>query len=175
MIAPISNLGYLRMIWKVSKHSYCVQFVWLVSLLLFVDTTIANQRGPNPPHIIEVFTSTKYPIVETDAKRAGNSVRGAEIIVYEIDGIQSVERVLSLNLPVEPQQSKHIALQRIQVLDDQRRARMRRSAVGLARAMQYGIDRYPAIVFDGQTVVYGVTDLKAALSHYQTWRTEIKP
>ena len=163
------------MIWKVSKHNIRVQFVWLASLLLFVDTTIANQRGPNPPYIIEVFTSTKYPIVETDAKRAGNSVRGAEIIVYEIDGIQSVERVLSLNLPVEPQQSKQIALQRIQNLDEQTRSRMQATATALARAMQYGIDRYPAIVFNGQAVVYGITDLQSAIAHYQAWRTGEKP
>ena len=163
------------MIWKVSKYSFCVQFVWLVSLLLFVDTTIANQRGPNPPHIIEVFTSTKYPIVETDAKRAGSSVRGTEIIVYEIDGIQSVERALSLNLSVEPQQSKQIALQRIHNLDEQTRSRMQATATALARAMQYGIDRYPAIVFNGQAVVYGITDLQSAIAHYQAWRTGEKP
>ena len=29
--------------------------------------------------------------------------------------------------------------------------------------MQYGIDRYPAVVFDGEAVVYGVTDLTVAL------------
>jgi integrating conjugative element protein (TIGR03757 family) len=52
---------------------------------------------------------------------------------------------------------------------------MQRSSIGLAKAMQYGINRYPAIVFDGQAVVYGVTDLNAARAHYQTWRTAVKP
>ena len=52
---------------------------------------------------------------------------------------------------------------------------MQASATALAKAMQYGVDRYPAIVFDGQAVVYGVTDLKAALVHYQMWRTGAKP
>ena len=163
------------MIWKISKHSFSVQFVWLLSLILFADTTLANQHGPYSPHIIEVFTSARYPIVESDAKRAGSNLPGSEITVYEIDGIQSVERDLSLNLPVELQQSKHIALQRIQAMDDQTRARMQRSSIGLAKAMQYGINRYPAIVFDGQAVVYGVTDLNAARAHYQTWRTAVKP
>jgi integrating conjugative element protein (TIGR03757 family) len=155
------------MILKISKHRIRVQFVWMVSLVLFVDTALANQRGPNPPHIIEVFTSAKYPI----AKLAGSNLQGSEITVYEIDGIQSVERDLSLNLSADPQQSKQSALQRIQDLDDQARVRMQRSAIGLAMAMQYGIDRYPAIVFDGQAVVYGITDLQAALAHYHAWRT----
>ena len=66
-------------------------------------------------------------------------------------------------------------MQRIQVLGDQTRARMQRSAIGLVRAMQYGIDRFPAIVFDGQAVVYGVTDLQVALAHHESWRTELRP
>ncbi len=36
--------------------------------------------------------------------------------------------------------------------------------------MQYGVDRYPAIVFDGKAVVYGVTDVKAATRLYEQWR-----
>jgi integrating conjugative element protein (TIGR03757 family) len=163
------------MIWKVSKHSFHVQFAWLVPLVLFVDTTFADPRKLNPPRFIEVFTSAQYPLVKTDAKRVGSILQGLKITVYEIDGIQSVERDLSLNLPVEPQQSKQIALRRIQSLDEQTRSRMQLAAQGLAKAMQYGVDHYPAIVFDGQAVVYGVTDLQAALAHYQMWRTETKP
>ena len=124
---------------------------------------------------IEVFTSAQYPVIETDAKRAGSHLQGPEITVYEIDEIQSVECDLSLNLPVEPQPSKQIALQRIQNLDEQTRSRMHASATALAKAMQYGIDRFPAIVLDNQVVVYGVTDLHAALAHYHAWRTGVEP
>ena len=169
------ELGPFRMILKVSKHSCCVQFVWLVSLVLFSGTTFANQRELNPPHLIEVFTSAKYPIVEPDAKRAGSHLRRLEITVYEIDGIQSVERDLSLNLPVEPQQSKQVALQRIQNLDEQTRSRMHASATALAKAMQYGVDRYPAVVFDGEAVVYGVTDLTLAFEQYRAWQAGRRP
>ncbi|MCP4040978.1 MAG: DUF1525 domain-containing protein, partial [Gammaproteobacteria bacterium] len=44
-----------------------------------------------------------------------------------------------------------------------------------AKAMQYGVDRIPAIVFDGKVVVYGMTNLKAALDHYRTWRVGTRP
>ncbi|MEA3275692.1 MAG: DUF1525 domain-containing protein, partial [Pseudomonadota bacterium] len=37
-------------------------------------------------------------------------------------------------------------------------------------AAEYGIDRYPAIVLDGQAVVYGVTDVGEALRHYRMWQ-----
>ena len=163
------------MIWKVSKHSCRIQFVWLVSLVLFVDTTFAGQRGLNPPRVIEVFTSAQYPIVETDAKDSGSHLQGVEVTVYKIEGIQSVEHDLSFNLPVEPQQSKQIALQRILNLDAQTRSRMQLAAQGLAKAMQYGVDRYPAVVFDGEAVVYGITDLDVTLEQYRVWQTERRP
>jgi integrating conjugative element protein (TIGR03757 family) len=159
------------MIYKISKHSFCIQFVWLVSLILVAGTTLADQRGPNSPHIFEVFTSAKYPI----AKLAGSNLQGSEITVYEIDGIQSVERDLSLNLPVALQQSKQVALQRIQSLNEKTRSGLQATATGLAKAMHYGIDRYPAIVFDSQAVAYGVTDLQVALTHYQAWRSGVDP
>ena len=38
---------------------------------------------------------------------------------YELDGIQRFEAQLSNNLPTDPKQSKQIALQRIQQLDEQ--------------------------------------------------------
>ena len=166
------------MIWKVLKHGFFVELVWLVSLVslvLFVDATFADQRGLNPPRVIEVFTSAQYPIVESDAKHAGSDVQEPEVTVYEIEGIQSAERDLSINLPMDPQQSKQIALQRIQSLDAQTRSRMQLAAQGLAKAMQYGVDRYPAVVFDGEAVVYGVTDLGVILEQYRVWQTERRP
>ena len=160
---------------KVSKHRCHVQCVWLVSLALLADTTFADLQGLNPSPVIEVFTSAKRPIRNTDAKGAGSHVQGLDITVYEIDGIQSIERDLSLNLPAEPQQSKQIALYRLQRLDAQTRSRMQLVATALAKAMQYGVERYPAVVFDGVAVVYGVTDLTVALEQYRVWQAGRRP
>ena len=142
---------------------------------MFADTTFAGPRGLNPSPVIEMFISAQYPLVENDAKRAGSHLQVPEVTVYEIDGIQSAERDLSLNLSAEPQQAKQIALQRIQSLDEKTRLKMQLAAQGLAKAMQYGVDRYPAVVFDGEAVVYGVTDLTVALAQYQVWQTGRKP
>jgi integrating conjugative element protein (TIGR03757 family) len=48
--------------------------------------------------------------------------------------------------------------------------RLENSAKGLAQALHYGIDRTPAIVFDGQAVIYGVTDVDEAIERYTRWR-----
>jgi integrating conjugative element protein (TIGR03757 family) len=163
------------MIHKVSKRSFSLRFVWLVSLVLFADSAFADPRGSNLPHAIEVFTSDKRPMIDSDAKGAGDNVRGLKITVYKIDGIQSVERDLSLSLPVEPRQAKQIALHRIENLDEQTRASMHTAATALVKAMQVGLDRYPAVVFDGEAVVYGVTDLTVALEQYRAWQTGRRP
>jgi integrating conjugative element protein (TIGR03757 family) len=144
-------------------------------VVLFADTAFADPRGSNLPHAIEIFTSDKHPLIDTDVKGAGSNLRGLKITVYKIDGIQSVERALSLNLPVEPRQAKQIALHRIQSLDEQTRSRMHAAATALAKAMQVGVDRYPAVVFDGEVVAYGVIDLTVALEQYRAWHTGRRP
>ena len=163
------------MIWKVSSHSFRNQFICLVSLVLFADTTFAGQAGSLPPLVVEVFISDKHAIIGAGTAALDSNSRQLAIVVYKINAIQSIERDLSANLPVEPQQSKQVVLHRIQSLGEQTRSAMQSAAMGLAKAMQYGIDRYPAIVFDRQAVVYGVTDLKAALGFHQAWRAGVKP
>ena len=155
------------MIWKASTHRSGITSVCLASVLLYSGATFADQ-----PHAIEAFTSVKYPFV--GATGIGNNSHGLAVTVYEIDGIESIERGLSADLPTDPEKSKRIALHRIQHMDDQSKAKMQMAAQGLAKAMQYGVDRYPAIVFDGQAVVYGVTDVQTAITHYRAWRREGK-
>ena len=120
---------------------------------------------------VEVFITTDLQIVDESALTTKERYQNIDLQFYPLNGIQLIETELSKGLTGQPDQSKRLVLQRIQMLDDQTRTRMQRSAVGLARAMQYGIDRFPAIVFDGKVVVYGVIDLNAALVHYQAWRT----
>jgi integrating conjugative element protein (TIGR03757 family) len=48
-----------------------------------------------------------------------------------------------------------------------------RAALGLTKAVQYGIDRYPAIVFDGQAEVFGIADVEQAFHRYRQWREDV--
>jgi len=159
-----------------NTHSIRAIFLWsvVISLLISSIVQVAHSAG-TPDCLIELFTTTKWPLGGEDFISRQPACRGNELHVYELDGIRRIETELSKGLAADPVQSEHIVLQRIQQLDKQIRAGMRSSAEGLAKATQYGIDRYPAIVFDGQAVVYGVTDLTVALAHYQTWRAGGNP
>ncbi|MEW8507208.1 MAG: TIGR03757 family integrating conjugative element protein [Candidatus Thiodiazotropha sp.] len=126
------------------------------------------------PYLVEVFTTADSPIAGEGGINK-QALRGKkEFRVYELDGIRRTEEKLSEGLPADLEQSKRVVLQRFQQLSEEDRTRMQRAAKGLAKAMQYGVDRYPAIVFDGQAVVYGVTDVQSALAHYLVWRREGK-
>ncbi len=122
------------------------------------------------PHLVEVFTTTELPVGGEVAITSEATHAKTEVHVYELDGIQRVEAKLSQGLSADPEQSKQVVLQRFQQLHEDDHARMQRAAMGLAKTMQYGIDRYPAVVFDGEVAIYGVTDIDEALRRYQQWR-----
>ena len=124
---------------------------------------------------MEVFTTTDWEVRWEPVISPKEVHQNIDVQIYELDGIQRFEAQLSNNLPKAPKQSKQIALQRIQQLNEQTTTAIQNAAVGLVKAMQYGIDRYPAIVFGGEVVVYGLTDPNAALDHYRTWRTGVRP
>ena len=124
---------------------------------------------------VEVFDTTDLETVDQSANSTKEPHRYIDLQFYQLNGIRLVEAELSRELTADPDQSKRLIMRRVQVLGDQTRARMQRSAIGLVRAMQYGIDRFPAIVFDGQVVVYGVNDLQVALAYYQAWQAGDKP
>ncbi|MBW9256636.1 MAG: TIGR03757 family integrating conjugative element protein [Candidatus Thiodiazotropha sp. (ex. Lucinisca nassula)] len=158
------------------RNSRSIRFVVPVRIVLAFFAGVVQAGQPVEPHshLVEVFTTTDTPIAgETGINR--QTPRGEnEFHVYRLDGIRRTEAKLSEGLPADPEQSKRLVQQRFQQLRQKDRTRMQRAAMGLAKAMQYGVDRYPAIVFDGQAVVYGVTDVQTAITHYQAWRREGK-
>lgn len=154
-----------------NKNSIRITFLMSLVLVLFTSNVIqAAQRAVVHPHLIEVFTTADFPVTGEVTNNRQPDYRESELHVYELDGIQRIEADLSKGLTTNPKKSKRIVLQRIQQLGEVTRARMQRAAMGLAKAVQYGIDRYPAIVFDGEVVIYGMTDIREALRQYQQWR-----
>ena len=144
-----------------------------VVLALFAGSVVHGAEiAVRHPHLIEVFTVGDSPVTGEIATNQQPDHGTTELQVYELDGIQHIEVQLSQGLTADPEQSKRIVLQRIQQLDQTGRAQAQRAAMGLAKAMQYGIDRYPAIVLDGEVAIYGVTDIREVLQRYQQWRED---
>jgi len=117
---------------------------------------------------INVFTTTNQPISNVDAvvhQRPDITVQ-----IHTLDGIKHLEDYLSQGLPGNADKARDIAIERLGHLSKATRHQLEQSATALAQALQYGVEQYPAMVFDGEVVVYGVTDLRIALAHYRQWQ-----
>ena len=114
------------------------------------------------PLVIEVFTDSTFKHI--------NSVNNTT--VYRMDRIDRFQQALSQQLPGDPEIAKKTVIQRLEGMDADLSNDLEYAAKSLLQALQYGINRYPAIVFDGQAVVYGVTDIKAATLLYQQWQVK---
>jgi integrating conjugative element protein (TIGR03757 family) len=125
------------------------------------------------PSRLEIFTASDGPAANLQAVSA--SLKDSNIRVYWLDGIHRLEAELSQRLPADAQSAERAALKRLQHLDKDRRDGVAESARALARAVELGIDRYPAIVIDGQWVLYGLTDLSAAVTLYRRWQASHRP
>ena len=85
-----------------------------------------------------------------------------EAKVFYMDGLQQLQDALSQGLPGDPERAAEIARQRAKAMGSALQTRAMNSAEGMTRAAYYGVNKVPAIVFDGRVVVYGVTDIAQA-------------
>ena len=136
------------------------------ALMLFGPLLFSAALQAGEPLTLEVFTTAEFPISGHEDRR----LLGATVTVYAVDGLEQFESALSQDLPADAEAAKAEALRRVGEVSDVRMAPAKDAAIGLAKAVQYGIDRYPAIVFNETAVVYGLTDVGDALERYEAWR-----
>jgi len=129
--------------------------------LVLTETLLVHAWASEETPTIEVFTDSRLRVVGG----------GEETAIYEIDRIDQLQQDLSRDLPNDTVIAKQLVMERVQRVDAQLSSELENAARGLVQATQYGIDRYPAIVFDGEVVVYGVTDVTVATQLYQRWQT----
>ena len=127
------------------------------SALLLVALFVANAAFAEPR--VEVFTDNGHPIAPAEGF--------TDVTVYQLDGLALAQDQLSEGLPSDPTKASRIAERRLDaqpMLNEQ----MMQAGQGLTLAhLQYRLDRYPAVVFDGTTVIYGITDLAIAYRLYE--------
>ena len=144
---------------------WCVLYI-LYSLVMGMVAAYAAEQVLLPTQI-EMITDHQHPPI--GMRKLPKAV---VFNVYYLDAPNQLEESLSKDLPSDPQAALRIAQQRLQQLSHaqwQQQAEM--AFAGVMRALNLGIDRYPALVFDGgDSVIYGVTDVRQALRRYQRWR-----
>ena len=115
------------------------------------------------PHSTVVITSDQFPL-------SGVTVPHR---LFNLDAVDRIEQRLGKNLPADEDKALALMKQRIAgVGQSQLNQELREAYQALILSMQYGLDRYPAVIFDQQVIVYGVTDLHAATKQYRHWLKE---
>ena len=109
---------------------------------------------------VEVFTVSTHPVNTT-------GVTNAQVNYYNLDSAQKImarfkARMQGVSKADAPQIAKN--------LFQKNKSQLKKAYFGLFIASRYGITKYPAIVFNGKTVVYGETNLSHAISEYQQWQ-----
>ena len=140
----------------------------LILILAFGFVTPAEAVTAMKPTSIEIFATSDQLISVVDT--FVDQLPDIEVRIHKLDGIKQLEGYLSEGLPANPDKARQLALERLQHLSKATRSQLERSATALAQAVQYGVEQYPAIVFDGELVMYGLTDLSVALTHYRHWQ-----
>lgn len=115
---------------------------------------INNSR---PVTTVEVFSNSAIYLT---------NIRDAR--VYVLDEMEVLDSELSAGLPGNELEAQSILRQRLHALGAAALARRTKSAAeGIVQAARYGVDRIPAVVFNGEAVIYGETDIDLARSIFQ--------
>jgi integrating conjugative element protein (TIGR03757 family) len=141
-----------------------------VLTLLFVlsQVTQAEKWAEMAPTRIEIFSTADRPITAMDT--VVQKYPDIVFRIHKLDAIKRTEDKLSQGLPADPEKAERLVLTRLRRLGKTTHGELQHSASSLAKAAQYGVEKYPAIVIDGELVIYGLTDLAAALTHYRHWQ-----
>ena len=142
------------------------------SLLLFSGVH-AQDHAVATPTRMEVFTTSDQLSVIIDRFAAEHP--HVAVQVHTLDAIERLEDELSQALPKDPEAARQLVLKRMQRLSKGRRDQLQHSATALATALNVGVEKYPAIVFDEEFVVYGLTDPFRALLVYRDWQLGAAP
>ncbi|HCR1139909.1 TPA: TIGR03757 family integrating conjugative element protein [Klebsiella aerogenes] len=124
-----------------------------VLYLLFTSTPTLAQTV--------IYTTARWPVVQPDP--------GVE--VQRLENVDTLSQSVFPSLSANPAKAQAQARLRMQQPDwHTQEARLTRAYQALLDARTVGISKVPAVVFDGQFVVYGTTDVALARQKLAEWR-----
>ena len=145
------------------------QFSTCLYLVLITLGFCSNSQAAEQP-FIEVISSDLFPVSDIQVlQRQGYSVN-----VYNLDDGKRLVAQIGANLPHNQEAAKNTLQQRFKKMgEEQVKAQFIQAYQAVTISTQYGLTRYPAVVFNhGESVIYGETNLVQALRLYQQWKAK---
>lgn len=139
----------------------------VINYVAFCATLLSAPAHAGEGILVEAIHSDDFPLAGIE-DLAG---QGIEVKTYNLDDGKRLTANLATGLPPNQEQAKRTLEQRFKQQGMEAvKQQFMRAFQGRIVGVQYGVSRYPAVVFNqGQAVVYGVTDLSRALAIYREW------
>lgn len=110
-------------------------------------------------------------VIYTDSSHAVTAPPGPGVSVIELDAPQRAQANIFGELSADPALAEQRARAAIASPDFRQRQKQLADAwAGVTHAWSVGLEKYPAVVFDDQFVVYGTTDVNEATRLFTTWK-----
>lgn len=128
-----------------------------------------NVCAAEPPYI-EVITSDAYPVSGIKSVQR----QGFLVNVYNLDDGKRLVAEIGKHLPKNQDAAKKTLEKRFNKMGDEAvKQQFMQAYHGVILSTQYGLTRYPAVVFErGQSVIYGMTNLNQAVKLYRLWQSQ---
>ena len=129
---------------------------------LFVAASLLAAPAYANELVVEAFHDKSTRIVN-----AQMADRVASVSVYDLSAPEKLEDLLSEGLSDDPKVAQKQANERIAQGGQQLQKQLTDAYEGSLKAMQYDIQKLPAVVFNsGEQVIYGIEDLNRAIAIY---------
>jgi integrating conjugative element protein (TIGR03757 family) len=147
--------------------------VWLVTVAIMASTSTAvnAEALPEPPITVLAFTDSRhYPLSHTD-------LPDVKVTVYDLAApkLAMAKVNAELKLPANPSLATQLAKDYLKVHEAELGRQLLPTYAGLSQAVNLGLNQYPALVFNHQAIIIGVTDIQQGLTIYQQWRQGQQP
>lgn len=133
--------------------------VWLAIALLALLSLMHGAATAAGVLTVEVFANSAMHVTPEPSANLPYQLK-----VYRIDGLRQVEQAINQQLPQTEAQAREWLAKNQQRLRRQYASQATAAANGVALMQRYKLSRVPAIVINRRVVVYGLTDVDAAIA-----------
>lgn len=142
-----------------------------VAIMASGSTVVKAEALPEPPITVLAFTdSRQYALSHTD-------LPDVKVTVYDLAApkLAMAKVNAELKLPANPALAAALAKDYLKAHEAELGQQLLPTYAGLSQAVNLGLNQYPALVFNSQAVIIGVTDIQQGLAIYRQWRQGQQP
>jgi len=141
--------------------------LWLVMVAIMASGSpvVKAEALPEQPIAVLAFTDSRhFPLSHTD-------LPDVNVTVYDLAApkLAMAKVNAALKLPPNPVLATALAKDYLQAHEAELGQQLLPTYAGLSQAVNIGLNQYPALVFNQQAVIIGVTDIQQGLAIYQLW------